>query len=109
MLNKKLSNGQLFMLMEQTPSQQNWAPYNSFKRPGVIWLQSYQSIAHGADKVMFFELRPSIGTVIEHVGNENMRVFRECSKIGNELKNLWDKVLDSRLKAKVPIILDWWN
>ena len=23
-----------FMLMEQTPSQQNWQPYNSLKKPG---------------------------------------------------------------------------
>ena len=27
---------QPFMLMEQTPSQQNWQPYNSLKRPGQM-------------------------------------------------------------------------
>ena len=25
-----------FLLMEQTPSQQNWQPYNSLKRPGQM-------------------------------------------------------------------------
>ena len=34
-----------FMLMEQTPSQQNWQPYNSLKRPGQMRAQSYQT--HG--------------------------------------------------------------
>ena len=34
-----------FMLMEQTPSQQNWQHYNSLKRPGQMRAQSYQTIA----------------------------------------------------------------
>ncbi len=36
-----LKNGQPCMLMEQTPSQQNWQKYNSLKRPGVMRLWSY--------------------------------------------------------------------
>ena len=32
-----------FMLMEQTPSQQNWQKYNSLKRPGQMRAQSYQT------------------------------------------------------------------
>ena len=35
---------QPFMLMEQTPSQQNWQPYNSLKRPGQMRAQSYQTM-----------------------------------------------------------------
>ena len=50
-----------FMLMEQTPSQQNWQPYNSLKKPGQMRAQSYQTIAHGADTIQFFQLRRSIG------------------------------------------------
>ena len=42
-----------FMLMEQTPSQQNWQPYNSLKRPGQMRAQSLQTIAHGADTIQF--------------------------------------------------------
>ena len=34
-----------FMLMEQTPSQQNWQKYNSLKRPGQMRAQSYQTLA----------------------------------------------------------------
>ncbi|PZD96267.1 beta-galactosidase [Paenibacillus sambharensis] len=115
-LMRGLKSGQPFMLMEQTPSQQNWQPYNSLKRPGVMRLWSYQAVARGADTVMFFQLRRSIGAcekyhgaVIEHVGHEHTRVFRECAELGGELKQLSDSVLDARVDAKVGIIYDWEN
>lgn len=115
-LMRGLKDGRPFLLMEQTPSQQNWQPYNCLKRPGVMRLWSYQAIAHGADTVMFFQLRRSFGAcekyhgaVIEHVGHENTRVFRECAQLGEELKGLGDKLLDSRLNSKVAVIFDWDN
>ncbi|WP_211747593.1 beta-galactosidase [Paenibacillus sp. Marseille-Q4541] len=115
-LMRGLKDGMPFMLMEQTPSQQNWQPYNSLKRPGVMRLQSYQTVAHGADTVMFFQLRRSIGAcekyhgaVIEHVGHENTRVFREVTQLGTELAKLGDRTLDSRLESKVAILFDWEN
>lgn len=115
-LMRGLKNGQPFMLMEQTPSQQNWMPYNSLKRPGVMRLWSYQAVARGADTVLFFQLRRSIGAcekyhgaVIEHVGHEHTRVFRECAELGKELEQLGDQLLDARSAAKVGIIYDWEN
>ncbi|WP_040950725.1 beta-galactosidase [Gorillibacterium massiliense] len=115
-LMRGLKQGQPFMLMEQTPSQQNWQPYNSLKRPGVMRLWSYQAVARGADTVMFFQLRRSIGAcekyhgaVIEHVGHEHTRVFRECAELGAELQKLGDATLDSRFQAKVAIVYDWEN
>jgi beta-galactosidase len=115
-LMRGLKSGQPFMLMEQTPSQQNWQPYNALKRPGVMRLWSYQAVAHGADTVMFFQLRRSIGAcekyhgaVIEHVGHEHTRVFREVAELGQELKQLSDQLLDSRVQAKTAIVYDWEN
>ncbi|QSF45728.1 beta-galactosidase [Paenibacillus tianjinensis] len=115
-LMRGLKNGQPFMLMEQTPSQQNWMPYNSLKRPGVMRLWSYQAVARGADTVLFFQLRRSIGAcekyhgaVIEHVGHEHTRVFRECAELGRELERLGDKLLDARSAAQIGIIYDWEN
>ncbi len=109
-------NGQPFMLMEQTPSQQNWMPYNSLKRPGVMRLWSYQAMARGADAIMFFQMRRSRGAcekyhgaVIEHCGHENTRVFRECTQLGKELKKLGGKILNSRIHAKAAILFDWDN
>jgi len=115
-LMRGLKGGDPFMLMEQTPSQQNWQPYNSLKRPGVMRLWSYQAVAHGADTVLFFQLRRSIGAtekyhgaVIEHVGHEHTRVFREVAKLGKELMNLDDEIIGSRVNAKVAIVFDWEN
>ena len=105
-----------FMLMEQTPSQQNWQPYNSLKKPGQMRAQSYQAMAHGADTIQFFQLRRSVGgcekfhgAVIEHAGHENTRVFREVAQLGNELKKLNGYIPGSVKEAKVGIIFDWDN
>ncbi|MDD3197836.1 MAG: beta-galactosidase [Eubacteriales bacterium] len=107
---------QSFMLMEQTPSQQNWQPYNSLKRPGQMRAQSYQTIAHGADTIQFFQLRRSIGAcekfhgaVIAHVGTGNTRVFREVSQLGDELAELGDQIIGAENKSDVGIIFDWDN
>jgi beta-galactosidase len=51
-LNRSLKDGQPFMLMEQTPSSQNWQTVNALKRPRVLRLWSYLAVAHGADTVM---------------------------------------------------------
>lgn len=113
-----LKDGKPFMLMEQTPSQQNWQPYNSLKRPGVMRLWSYQAVARGADTVMFFQLRRSVGAcekyhgaVIEHVGHEHTRVFRECAQLGRELEALGDTLLDAEADHKVALLFDTdtWN
>lgn len=115
-LMRGLKDGQPFMLMEQTPSQQNWQRYNSLKRPGVMRLWSYQAVAHGADTIMFFQWRRGRGgcekyhgAVVAHAGHENTRVFRECAELGAELQRLGPELLDSRLDARVAILFDWEN
>lgn len=115
-LMRGIKQGKPFLLMEQTPSVTNWHPYNALKRPGVMRLWSYQAVAHGADSVMYFQMRRSIGAcekyhgaIIDHVGNENTRVFREAKELGQELKALGDKTLGSREKAKTAVLFDWDN
>ena len=109
-------NQKPFLLMEQTPSVTNWLPYNALKRPGVMRLWSYQAVAHGADSVMFFQMRRSIGAcekyhgaIIDHVGNENTRVFREAAALGAELKALGDETLGARARKEAAILFDWDN
>lgn len=115
-LMRGLKQGQPFVLMEQTPSVTNWQPVNALKRPGVMRLWSYQAVAHGSDSVMFFQMRRSIGAcekyhgaIIDHAGHENTRVFREAAALGGELKTIGDKLLGSRLDARVGILFDWNN
>lgn len=115
-LMRGVKQGKPFALMEQTPSVTNWLSYNALKRPGVMRLWSYQAVAHGADTVMFFQMRRSIGAcekyhgaVIDHVGNENTRVFREIATLGKELEEIGDLTLGGRTKAKIGLLFDWDN
>jgi len=103
-----------FCLMEQTPSVTNWQPYNSLKRPGVMRLMSYQAVAHGADTVLFFQMRRSRGccekfhgAVIDHYPSAETRVFRETAALGKELKLLSDKFIGSLEKTEAAILFDW--
>ncbi len=115
-LMRSLKGGKPFLLMEQSPSQQNWAPYVTTKRPGALRLQSYQTMAHGADAIMYFQMRRSRGNcekfhsaLIEHVGTTNTRVFRECQAIGEELHAFDGCFSQTRINAKVGIVFDWEN
>lgn len=117
-LMRGIKGGKAFSLMEQSPGVSNWHPYCALKRPGIIRLWSYQAVAHGADTVMFFQMRRSIGAcekyhsaLIDHVGTENTRVFREMSALGEELEKLGAETLDAVTDAKVAIVFDfnnWW-
>jgi beta-galactosidase len=115
-LNRSLKDGQPFLLMEQTPSSQNWQDVNALKRPGVLRLWSYLAIAHGADSVLYFQWRRGRGgceklhgAIVEHSGRDDTRVFREVSQIGAELKGLDDSIIGAGTEAKVAILLDWEN
>lgn len=105
-----------FVLMEQAPSVTNWQQFAKLKRPGEMRLMSYQAVAHGADAIQFFQIRRSIGAcekyhsaVIDHVGTADTRVFREVTKLGEELEKIGGLFLDGKTPAKTAILFDWDN
>ena len=111
-----LKGGRSWWLMEQTPSVSNWFVNCSVKRPGVMRLLSYQAVAHGADSVMFFQMKRSVGAcekyhgaVIDHVGHGETRVYREVQTVGKELERLGDQLLETVTPAKYAILFDWDN
>lgn len=115
-LNRGLKDGQPFILMEQTPSSQNWQPVNQLKRPGVLRLWSYLAMAHGADTVMYFQWRRGRGSfekfhgaVVEHGRRTDTRVFREVSELGEELERLGDRTLGASTPARTGVLFDWNN
>ncbi len=115
-LMRGLKEGQPFLLMEQTPSQQNWQAHNALKRPGVMRLWSYQAMAHGADSVMYFQWRRSRGAtekyhgaVVEHEGTDRPRVFQEVAQLGRELEALGTRTLGGRVPARAAVLFDWEN
>jgi len=114
-LNRSLKGGQPFMLMESTPSVTNWQFVSKLKRPGMHLLSSLQAVAHGSDTVQYFQWRKSRGSsekfhgaVIDHVGHEHTRVFRDVSEVGSILRHL-DPVIGTSVPAQVAVIYDWEN
>lgn len=106
--------GKPFMLMEQTPSQQNWQPFNSLKFPNQMRMLSYQAMAHGAETIQFFQLKQSRNgsekfhsAMISHSDSTKTRVFKELKQLGEELYNLPDEIKLSKISSKVAIIFDW--
>ena len=114
-LNRSLKQGKPFMMMESTPSTVNWQKVNKLKRPGMHMLSSLQAVAHGSDTVQYFQWRKSRGSfekfhgaVVDHVGHENTRVFRDVSQLGQTLEKL-DEVVGTTVHPQVAIIYDWEN
>ncbi|WP_347551419.1 beta-galactosidase [Pseudalkalibacillus hwajinpoensis] len=112
---RSLKGGQPFLVMECTPSLVNWHKVNKPKRPGMHLLSSMQSVAHGADSILYFQWRKGRGAsekfhgaVVDHVGNENNRVFREVAEVGDVLSRLRD-VVGATTSPEVAIIYDWEN
>src|SRR5258708_37751689 len=103
------------MLMESTPSATNWQEVCKPKRPGMHRLSSLQAVAHGADTVQYFQWRKSRGSfekvhgaVVDHVGHENTRVFREGCGAGQTLEEL-DGIIGTTVRPEVAIIYGWEN
>lgn len=114
-INRCMKGGRPFMLMESTPSNVNWQEISPPKRPGMHILSSMQAIAHGSDTVQYFQWRKSRGSsekfhgaVVDHVGHENTRVFREVSELGKLMQKL-QPVVGTGTDAEVALIYDWEN
>ncbi len=112
---RSMGEGRPFFLMESTPSIVNWRDVNKIPLPGRHGQRSVFAVAYGADSVQYFQWRKSRGghekfhgAVVDHVGNENTRVFREVSSLGNKLKKLGG-VTGGKSESKVAIICDWEN
>lgn len=108
-----LKKEQPFMLMESAPGLVNWHPFNKMKRPGVHRLASLQAVALGSDTVQYFQWRKGRGSfeqyhgaVVDHLGTDDTRVFREVADLGEELKKLKD-LAGTVVKALVAVLYDW--
>ncbi|WP_143462544.1 beta-galactosidase [Levilactobacillus enshiensis] len=107
---------QNYLIMESTPSQVNWHPYNRAKLPGMHQMGSLQQVAHGADAVNYFQLHQSRGSsemfhgaVITHQLSDQTRVFKEVAQVGQDLVNLKPAKDTHHQPAKVAIIYDYDN
>ncbi|TDE88837.1 beta-galactosidase [Occultella glacieicola] len=113
-LMRGLKDGAPFWVMEQTPTTTASRDVNPVKRPGVLRLWSWQAVAHGADAVLYFQMRQSRGAcekyhgaVLDHTGRTDTRAFTEAATLGGELERLGDATLGARTPARVALLFDW--
>lgn len=104
-----------FLLMESAPSQVSWHSINKAKKPGIHRLSSIQAIACGSDSVLYFQWRKGRGAyeqchgaVIDHLGTNTTRVFRDVRDMGEALKAM-ECICGTVSKTEVAVIFDWEN
>ena len=107
--------GKPFLLMESSPSFTNWQPISKQKKPGIAELAALQTVAHGADSVLYFQWRASRGAeekfhgaVVGHDGRQDARAFIETVQVGQKLESLSEITAIQREKQAL-IIHDWQN
>jgi beta-galactosidase len=106
-----------FCVMEQQSGPGGWVNRmeQPSPKPGQMRLWTYQSIAHGADMLLYFRWRTAtVGTEIYWHGindyhNEPNRRCREAETVGEELGRIGDRIVGARYAADVAILRDYDN
>lgn len=114
-LMRSMKKDKPFMMMESAPGLVNWHGYNKLKRPGIHKLAALQAVACGSDTVQYFQWRKGRGSfeqyhgaVVDHLGRDDTRIFREVAQTGEMLKKLAD-VAGTIVRAKTALLFDWDN
>jgi beta-galactosidase len=102
-----------FWVMEQQAGPGGWEMLGPMPRPGQLRLWAYQSIAHGADGVVFFRWRTSRFGIeqfwhglLDYSANPSRR-YQEIKRMGEELKAVGDHIAGSTVKSQVAMILSY--
>ena len=105
--------GKPFFQMESCPASTNWQSVSKLKKPGMLFAQSMQAIAHGGEGALYFQIRQSRGAsekfhgaVIDHYGGNDTRVFKEVSRVGEVLKEL-KELAGTTVNSSVAMLYDW--
>lgn len=109
---RSLKPGVPWLLWEQATDAVNWRPSNPGKRPGALMAETAQSIARGADGIMFFQWRQSRAgsekfhsAMLPHAGTET-RVWKAVTELGARLAALPELPSPGR-DARVALVFDW--
>jgi beta-galactosidase len=104
---------QNFWVMEQQSGPAGWDTVPPSPRPGELRLWAYQSIAHGADGVLFFRWQTAhFGAeqywhgIIDHDGIPRRR-YAEIKQMGAELQQIGSLVSGAEVRAEVALMLSY--
>ena len=102
-----------YWVMEHEVVPVHWRPVNSLLRPGIVRLWTYQSIAHGAEGILYFRWRWCL------FGHENLhdgvlpqdgqpgRAYREVLELAEELQRVMPHIESSSAEAAVALLMDY--
>ncbi|HSV84937.1 MAG TPA: beta-galactosidase [Levilinea sp.] len=100
-------------VMEQQAGPGGWEIVSVAPRPGEIRLWAYQSIAHGADGVIYFRWRTALfGSeeywhgILDHHAIPGRR-YEEVMRMGQELLKVGERIHGSETKARVALLNDY--
>jgi beta-galactosidase len=100
-------------IMEQQAGQGGWEVLSVAPRPGELRLWAYQSIAHGADALVFFRWRTArYGTeqywhgLLDHDARPSRR-YEEIRQMGAEIQKLGEEILGTQIKSPVAMLLSY--
>ncbi|MGB8252727.1 MAG: beta-galactosidase, partial [Anaerolineaceae bacterium] len=101
---------QNFWVMEQQSGGGGWEEVAVPPKPGELRLWTYQSIAHGADAIVYFRWRTCrTGTeqfwygILDHHGIPGRR-YAETAQTGKELQKLGEVIVGSQIRSAVAIM-----
>lgn len=102
-----------FWVMEQQAGQGGWEIVSAAPRPAEVRLWAYQSIAHGADGILFFRWRTArFGTeqywhgLLDHDATPSRRYF-EIKQMGAELERAGEAISGSGYAAQAAFVLSY--
>jgi beta-galactosidase len=105
--------GQNFWVMEQQSGSGGWEIVSVAPRPGELRLWAYQTVAHGADAVIFFRWRTArFGTeqywhgLLDHDAHPSRR-YEEIKRMGAEIRKAGEPIYGSTVKPAVAMVLSY--
>ncbi|HEM47670.1 MAG TPA: beta-galactosidase, partial [Alphaproteobacteria bacterium] len=105
--------GSGYWIMEQQVGNVNWGAYNPTLRPGEVGLKVWQSIAHGADGIVYFRWRAArFGAELYHSGlldheGQPTRGYAEAKELGEQVARLGRALEGSAPQAQVAFLHDY--
>lgn len=104
---------QPFWIMEQQSGITGWETMGRAPEPGQLSAWAMQSIAHGADAIVFFRWRTcAMGTeqywhgILPHSGNPGRR-YEELQDFIHDMQPLMDNLQNSMIKSEVGLVFSF--
>ncbi|HZQ94960.1 MAG TPA: beta-galactosidase [Candidatus Sulfotelmatobacter sp.] len=113
-LTRAANHGKSFLVLEQrSGTYGDYTLKDATPPPGLARLWAWQSVAHGADGVLFFRWRRNNGGSEQYwqglLNNDGTpsRVFPEIAQLGNEFANIGHQIAQAESPANIALVVSY--